>query len=119
LPLAGDLLATLILDPLPDLPGVPHPSVFGRLAERLGKVPLLAAIEQGPAFSTRVSVPTVTQNLGTARVVTSGQLLDQAPRVSGYLHDFTSHLAFADQPEDLVVATQDRIIGLTVAVLQL
>ena len=79
----------------------------------------LACIEQAPPSGARVSVPAVTQHLGTIQVVTPGRLLDPAPLVSGDLHDFSGALAFADQPEDLVVATQDWIFGFTVAVLQL
>src|SRR5687768_6516746 len=94
------LLGTLILDPLAHLARVPHPSIGGRLLERLRKLPKLVSIEQRPLFGARVLVPAVAQHLWSISVVTAGQLLDPAPAVSGCLHHLSGGLPFADEPND-------------------
>ena len=62
---------------------------------------------------------TVAQSLGARGVVAAGELLDPTPGVPGDLHDPGSGVALLDQPEDLVMATLDRIVSLTVTVFQL
>jgi hypothetical protein len=59
----------------------------------------------------RLTTPSLLKGHGLSEGCSCGE--------AGDLHDFRSPLAFADRPEDLVVATQDRIFDFTVAVLQL
>jgi hypothetical protein len=98
------LPATPTLDPLPYLPGVPHPSIWRGLLEHLLEFLLLVSTKQRPLFSTRVLVTAVTQSLRTSVVVTPCERLDPSPGVSGCLHNFGCAFAQADEPEDLVVA---------------
>src|SRR5215213_8071684 len=55
----------------------------------------------------------------TSLVVTPCECLDPSPGVSSCLHNFGCAFAQADEPEDLVVATQDRIVGFAITALQL
>src|SRR5215207_6788280 len=111
--------ATPALDPLAHLPRVPHPSVWWRLQERLPEFLLLVFAEQCPIPGTRIAVTTIPERLRASLVVTAGELLNPAPRVSGDLHHLGCALALADEPEDLIVAAQDRVVGFAVTVLQL
>src|SRR5215207_3920262 len=117
--LAAERFATPALDPLAHLPRVPHPSVWWRLQERLPEFLLLVFAEQCPIPGTRIAVTTIPERLGASLVVTAGELLDPAPRVSGDLHHLGCALALTDEPEDLIVAAQDRVVGFAVTVLQL
>src|SRR5215207_353664 len=111
--------ATPALDPLAHLPRVPHPSVWWRLQERLPEFLLLVFAEQCPIPGTRIAVTTIPERLGASLVVTAGELLNPAPRVSGDLHHLGCALALTDEPEDLIVAAQDRVVGFAATVLQL
>src|SRR5215217_4913242 len=62
---------------------------------------------------------TVTQLLMTSLVVTPCERLDPSPGVSGCLHNLGCAFAQADEPEDLVVAAKDGIVGFAVTALQL
>jgi hypothetical protein len=59
------------LDPLVDIPGVPYPSVFGRLPKRLLESLPLLQTEQCPVRGSRVSVTTVYQSIRSIGVVTA------------------------------------------------
>src|SRR5215216_2729900 len=61
---------------------------------------------------------TVSQGLRAIGVVTASKLLDPAPGVPGDLDNLGSALPLADEPEDLVVAAYDGVVGLAVAFLQ-
>src|SRR5829696_1696894 len=117
--LAAERFATPALDPLAHLRRVPHPSVRRGLQERLPEFLLLLGTEQCPIPGTRIAVTTIPERLGASLVVTAGELLNPAPRVSGDLHHLGCALALADEPEDLIVAAQDRVVGFAVTVLQL
>ena len=116
--LAAERFATPALDPLAHLARVPHPSVRRGLQERLPEFLPLVFAEQCPIPGARIAVTTIPERLGASLVVTAGELLNPAPRVSGGLHHLGCALALTDEPEDLVVAAQDRIAGLAVTVLQ-
>src|SRR5215217_1427176 len=117
--LAAERFATPALDPLAHLRRVPHPSVRRGLQERLPEFLLLLSTEQCPIPGTRIAVTTIPERLRASLVVTAGELLNPAPRVSGDLHHLGCALALTDEPEDLIVAAQDRVVGFAVTVLQL
>jgi len=112
-------LAGLCFDPLSHLTRVPHPSVRWGLLEGLGKLLPLLGAEQRSVPGARVVVPVVAQGLGSIGVITTSELLDPAPGVSGDFHHLASSLALANEPNDLVVAARDWIAGLALTVLQL
>lgn len=74
--------------------------------------------DERPVPGARIVVTTVTQSLGARGVVAAGELLNPTPGVPGDLHDPGGGVALADKPEDLVMATLDRIVGLSVTVFQ-
>jgi hypothetical protein len=61
----------------------------------------------------------ISECLGASLAITTSELLDPSPGVSGDLHNLGCGLALADEPEDLVVAALYRIVSLAVTVLQL
>lgn len=93
--LLANQLAGPTLDPLAHLPGVPHPSIFGRLLQSLGQIHSLIGVEQRTIPGTGVSVTAVAQSLRSIGVVAASKLLYPAPTVSGDLHDLAGGLALA------------------------
>ena len=114
-PLGMGLVPRLALDPAGDFGTGPQAAISWRLIESLLELGLLLWREHKRAA--RIAVAAVAQAFLTLVIVAMSKGTDPCLAVAGDFRDLFGHLALSEQPDDLPVASLDRVFGLAVTCL--